>query len=166
MSSTVVYRLSALSLIWGGGFLCLGYMLHPPSTVAALSDPIQTPVHLLIFFGTFLVLFGLMGLYARQSRRMGILGLLGFGLPMIEMPHTVGVLGLFPILHTKAPGQEFSWIQAFFSTPGIRNTFIDSDSSNAPGPHRNHDITSTRRVALDRDSLPHYCRPQFRASSP
>jgi len=124
MSSTVLYRLSALSLIWGSALLFLGYMLHPPSIVAALSDPIQTPVHLLIFFGILLVLFGLMGLYARQSGRVGIPGLLGFlllgfGLPMIEMPHTMGALGLFPILHAKAPGQESGWIQAFFSTPGI-----------------------------------------------
>ncbi|HLZ59324.1 MAG TPA: hypothetical protein VKR06_20465 [Ktedonosporobacter sp.] len=125
MSSSTLYRLSGISLIWGGGFIALGYALHPAGdNPKDLANPLQIPVHLMIFFGIFLLLLGLIGLYARQSSRVGILGLAGllllfFALPMIEMPHTVAGFGLFPVLATKVPPQEaLTLINSIFdSTP-------------------------------------------------
>lgn len=124
MSSTWLYRLSGLSLAWGGALVALGYLLHPPDSVAALSNPMQIPVHLMIFFGILLLICGLIGLYTRQFARVGILGLLGLlllclGLLMIEMPHTMFALGLFPLLPTKAHGHELDMVNAVFSTPSI-----------------------------------------------
>src|SRR5689334_22898103 len=88
MSSTTLYRLSGISLFWGGGLIAFGYIFHPADNPAYLATLAMILVHLMIFFGVFLLLLGWIGMYARQSSRAGIWGLAGmlllfFGLLML-----------------------------------------------------------------------------------
>lgn len=123
MSSTILYRLSGISLFWGGGLIALGYIFHPADDPAYLATTAMIVVHLMIFFGIFLLLPGWIGMYARQSSRGGVWGLVGillliFGLLMLEMPHAVTFFALGPELTTKiAPQQAAAFINTVFASP-------------------------------------------------
>lgn len=82
MSVTVelLFRLSGLSLVVGGGMATAGWLLF------ALLDPahrqtdggLWLPLNGLIIAGGIFMALGLPGFYARQAEEAGILGLLGF----------------------------------------------------------------------------------------
>ena len=126
MSSTTLYHLSGISLFWGGGLVALGYILHPADDPAYLATAAMILVHLMIFFGIFFLLLGLIGMYARQSSQAGVWGLIGmlllfFGLPMLEMPHTVVFFALGPgLVATKfAPQQAENLVNNIFAGPAL-----------------------------------------------
>src|SRR5215210_1334014 len=79
MSSRTLFRLSGLALMIALPLQILGFVLHPPSEqVVDVLKPLYGPVHLILFFSWMFALPGLIGLYARQANRAGILGLIGF----------------------------------------------------------------------------------------
>jgi len=79
MSSTTLFRLSGLALLVALPVQVAGWLIHPASErIADVLSPLQTPAHLVMFVGWFLVLLGLPGLYVWQARQAGVLGLLGF----------------------------------------------------------------------------------------
>lgn len=103
--------------------MALGYIFHPADDPAYLATPVMILVHLMIFFGVFLLLLGWIGMYARQSSRVGIWGLAGmlllfFGLLMIEMPHAIAFFAFFPVLGPRfAPQQALTLVNAIFAGP-------------------------------------------------
>ena len=123
MSSTTLYRLSGISLLWGSGLMALGYIFHPADNPAYLATPVMILVHLMIFFGVFLLLLGWMGMYARQSSRVGMWGLVSmlllfFGLLINEMPHTIAFFAIFPVLGPRqSPQQAVALVDAIFGSP-------------------------------------------------
>ena len=124
MFSTTLYRLSGISLFGGGILVALGYIFHPADDPAYLATSAMILVHLMIFFGIFFLLLGLIGMYARQSSRAGVWGLVGmlllfFGLLLLEMPHTVVFFALGPafVAMKIAPQQAENLINALFSGP-------------------------------------------------
>jgi hypothetical protein len=126
MSSTILYRLSGISLFGGGVLIALGYIFHPSDDPAYLATSLMILVHLMIFFGIFFLLLGLIGMYARQSSRAGMWGLIGmlllfFGLLMLEMPHAVAFFALGPgLVATKiAPQQAESLVNNIFASPAL-----------------------------------------------
>src|SRR5438105_6567797 len=75
MSSTTSYRLSGIALLMGSALSAIGYIL----SVFASGNDLQSLIFsLMTLLGSMLVLLGLPGMYTRQARRGGILGLLGF----------------------------------------------------------------------------------------
>lgn len=79
MSPTTLYRLSGLALLIALPLQVLGFVLHPPSEqVADVLKPLYGPAHLILFVSWMFAVLGLTGLYARQSHRAGVLGLIGF----------------------------------------------------------------------------------------
>ena len=77
MSSTIVYRLSGIALLIGGGLAAIGAVAQTFLSEDYLS-PLWIPVAVSIFTGTLLVQVGLPALYARQMKQAGVLGLIGF----------------------------------------------------------------------------------------
>lgn len=77
MSSAIVYRLSGIALLIGGGLAAIGAVAQAFLSEDFLS-PFWIPVAVSIFMGTLLVQVGLPALYARQMKRAGVLGLIGF----------------------------------------------------------------------------------------
>jgi hypothetical protein len=71
-------RASGLSAIVGGLGFVLFPLLHPNHDAAGYTNWIWVPAHMLPNVGAILVLFGLVGLLARQLERAGWLGLVGF----------------------------------------------------------------------------------------
>jgi hypothetical protein len=81
MSSTTSYRLSGAALILGS---VLGIIYYVSEAFIsgpfpeALAGPVAVIGSLIGFIGSVLVLLGLPGMYTRQAKPTGILGLLGF----------------------------------------------------------------------------------------
>jgi hypothetical protein len=81
MSTTTSYRLSGIALIVGAVFSAVGYILSAFSNgtdLQSLISPLSMTFSLLTIIGSLLVLLGLPGVYTRQAKQAGILGLLGF----------------------------------------------------------------------------------------
>ncbi len=79
MSSATLLRLSGLALLVALPLQVLGFVLHPPSErVVDVLQPAYGPAHLILFVSWMFALLGLMGFYARQAERAGVLGLIGF----------------------------------------------------------------------------------------
>jgi hypothetical protein len=81
MSTTTSYRLSGIALILGSVLTIIYYVsqafINGPFP-EALAGPIAVFGSLTGFIGSVLVLLGLPGVYTRQAKPAGILGLLGF----------------------------------------------------------------------------------------
>ena len=95
MSSTILFRLSGLSLLLGG-LLAVVSLIHPnaSSGLEYLSDPRTVPAHLLGLTAVLLIMLGLPGLYAGQAERAGVLGLVGtvavfFCVALLDGTHNV-----------------------------------------------------------------------------
>ena len=81
MSSTTSYRLSGIALLMGSALSAIGYILSvfaSGNDLQSLISPLSLIFSLVTLLGSMLVLLGLPGMYTRQARRAGILGLLGF----------------------------------------------------------------------------------------
>jgi hypothetical protein len=81
MSSTTSYRLSGVALIVGSVLAIINYVssafISGPFP-QALAGPVAVIGSLIGFIGSVLVLLGFPGVYTRQAKAAGILGLLGF----------------------------------------------------------------------------------------
>src|SRR5260370_19388850 len=88
MSSATLFRLSGLALLLVAPIGVRGHViLHPPGhQLEHMNSPMWVPAHSLILISFLLILFGLAGLYARQSHRAGELGLVGFVLAVLSLP--------------------------------------------------------------------------------
>lgn len=79
MTSATLFRLGGLALLVALPLQVLGFILHPPGErVADVLLPAYGPAHLILFTSWLFALLGLIGFYARQAERAGVLGLVGF----------------------------------------------------------------------------------------
>jgi len=79
MSSTKLIRWSGLAAVLAGVLYALGALLHPVGeTLASVNSPSWIPSHLVYWVSAMLMVFSLVGLYARQAAKAGWLGLVGF----------------------------------------------------------------------------------------
>jgi len=91
MSTTKLIRWSGLSLMLGGIVLAVHYLTHPPGeTWQYALDPLWVPSHWLGGIAYMLIPLGLMGLYARQSEKVGLPGLIGFILTFVGCTLSAG----------------------------------------------------------------------------
>jgi hypothetical protein len=78
VTPSALIRASGLSAIVGGLSFILFPLLHPNHDAAAFASATWAPIHLMPNVGAILILFGLVGLLARQLRPAGWSGLIGF----------------------------------------------------------------------------------------
>ena len=84
MKTSNLIRWSGPALMIGGILGVVGLVIHPLSETASdVTSSRWVPAHLLGFVSTIPLMFGLIGLYARQAEETGRLGLLGFALTLI-----------------------------------------------------------------------------------
>ena len=99
MPTCTLLRLAGLPLLVGGIIGAIVVAIHPNE----ITDPIDGPVHIALFFGVLLVLLGWPAVLARQASRIGILGPIGFvlvfvGLAVGEITHSVLEFSVVPLL--------------------------------------------------------------------
>lgn len=93
MSTTKLIRSSGLSLMLGGIIFAVHLITHPPGETAEYAFyPLWVPSHLLGSIASVLILFGLVGLYLRQSEKIGLPGLIGFILTFVGFTLSAGAL--------------------------------------------------------------------------
>jgi hypothetical protein len=101
MSAANLIRRSGLISILAGALYALGAILHPVGEdLAAYTSPNWVIAHQVYWAAAILMLFGLVGLYARQVEKTGWLGLVGFVLAFIG---TAFVGGIFFMVSTVTP---------------------------------------------------------------
>ncbi len=107
ITASSLIRWAGLSaLVAGVCFVVLG-LLHPPNVLSSVSTTRWTIVHSLAIAMSLFGLLGMMGLYARQVKEAGWLGLAGFLLLsfwlMLVLPFTFFEVFFLPVLATEAP---------------------------------------------------------------
>jgi len=93
MSTTKLIRWSGLALMLGGIAFAVRSITHPPGETAEYAFyPLWVPSHLLGSIALILISLGLVGLYLRQSEKVGLAGLIGFILTFVGSTLTAGAL--------------------------------------------------------------------------
>src|SRR5436305_13138249 len=106
MSATALFRLSGLALLIALPLEILGSFLHPPSEeVLDVLKPSYGPAHYVEFAAWVFVVLGLPGFYARQARRAGGLGLVGYVLPPVYAAYHCHLL-LYEAVASPPPAQH------------------------------------------------------------
>ena len=101
MSTAGLIRWSGLISILAGVLYALGAILHPVGEdIAAYTNPNWVTAHLVYWVSSILMLFSLVGLYARQVEKTRWLGLVGFVLAFIG---TAFVGSIFFMVSTVVP---------------------------------------------------------------
>jgi hypothetical protein len=95
-----------VAMVAGICFVVLG-LLHPPNVLSSVTTTRWSIVHSLALAMSLFGLLGMMGLYARQVKEAGWLGLAGFLLLslwlMLILPFTFFEVFFLPLLATEAP---------------------------------------------------------------
>lgn len=78
LSPSALIRASGLATIVGGTLFALFPLLHPEHDAAGYTSAMWVPAHMLPNVGAILILFGLVGLLARQLERAGLFGVIAF----------------------------------------------------------------------------------------
>ena len=101
MSAANLIRWSGLISILAGVLYAFGAILHPAGEdLAAYTSPNWVIAHQVYWAAAMLMLFGLVGVYARQVEKTGWLGLVGFVLAFIG---TAYVGSIFLMVSTVVP---------------------------------------------------------------
>ena len=101
MSTANLIRWSGAASLLSGALYALAAVLHPiGEDLASVNSPNWVTSHLVYWVSSILMLFSLMGLYARQVDKTGWLGLVGFILAFIG---TALVEGIFFLASTAVP---------------------------------------------------------------
>lgn len=103
MPATRLVRLSGIALILGGIGVFIHYLTHPPGESAQfVAMPLWIFSHWIAFPAWILILLGLVGVYARISEKIGLLGLIffifAFGSGMLAGPGDFLVGGVVQVL--------------------------------------------------------------------
>lgn len=84
MAPKTIYRLSGISLAVGGVLAIVGYLLDAYGLLStghlAYGSPVFVPTQFLLQIAAGLMMLGLPAVYARQSGRLGLFGLVAFAL--------------------------------------------------------------------------------------
>ena len=78
ITSSTLTRAAAIAAALAGLAYVVIQFIHPPDVVASLSTQTWVNVHILSFAEAVLAVVGVTGIYLRQARRFGVLGLIGY----------------------------------------------------------------------------------------
>lgn len=124
MKSTAsnLIRWAGISAIVAGAFYVVIGILHPLETLSTVTTTQWAIVHALAVAMSFFGLLGITGLYARQVKETGWLGLAGFVLLslwlVLLVPFTFAEVFILPRLATEAPAFVESFLGMFNGHPG------------------------------------------------
>jgi hypothetical protein len=125
VTASSLIRWSGLAAMVAGIFFVVVGLFHPPDVLSSVTTPRWAIVHSLASAMCFFWLLGITGLYARQVKETGWLGLAGyllFGLwPVLTVPFTVAEVFILPPLATDAPTFVESFLGIFDGSPGEMN---------------------------------------------
>ncbi len=122
ITASSLIRWAGLSAMVAGIFFVLVGLFHPPDVLSSVTTPRWVIVHSLASAMCFFWLLGITGIYARQVKETGWLGLAGYLLfslwPVLTVPFTVAEVFVLPPLATDAPTFVESFLGIFNGSPG------------------------------------------------
>lgn len=109
MTSAQLIRWSGPITMLSGLLYAVGAILHPVGeSLTAVNHPDWVPSHLIYWASVNFLFFGLVGLFARQAKSTGWLGLLGFVLAFIGTSLVASILlyvsTVLPLIASEAQG--------------------------------------------------------------
>jgi hypothetical protein len=114
MNTTNLIRWAGVSAIVAGIFYVIVGLFHPPNMVASVTTTPWAIVHVVATAMCFFGLLGLTGIYARQVKESGRLGLAGYLLFSLWLVIIAGFtfteVFILPLLATAAPQFVESWM--------------------------------------------------------
>jgi hypothetical protein len=106
-TASKLIRWAGLAALVAGGCVVVLGLLHPPNVLSSVPTTQWAVVHVLALAMSLFGLLGMMGLYARQVKETGWLGLAGFLLfslwLVLILPFTFFEVFFLPLLVTEAP---------------------------------------------------------------
>jgi hypothetical protein len=114
---STLFRLAGISALLAGVCYVLVGALHPPNVASSVTSTRWQVVHVIACAMSFFGLLGMAGLYARQARRSGWLGLAGYVLFSCWLALIMGFsfveAFVLPHIATSAPKFVESWMAMF-----------------------------------------------------
>src|SRR5829696_1018026 len=115
-ASSLIRWAGLAAMVAGICFVVLG-LLHPPNVLSSVTTTRWTIAHSLALAMSLFGLLGMMGLYARQVKEAGWLGLAGFLLLslwlVLLLPFTFFEVFFLPLLATEAPTFAKGFLEIF-----------------------------------------------------
>jgi hypothetical protein len=122
LTTSNLMRWAGLSAVLSGICYVLVGMFHPPNIVSSVTTPEWAIVHVIATAMCFFGLLGITGLYARQAKESGWLGLAGYLLLSVWLVLIVGFtfveVVILPGLATTAPAFVEGWLGMFNGSAG------------------------------------------------
>jgi hypothetical protein len=120
VTTSKLIRWAGLSAMIAGILYVLVGMFHPLNVLSSVTTTRWAIVHVIATAMCFFILFGLTGLYARQTEKSGWLGLVGFFLYSLSWVLTLGYtfaeVFILPRLATQAPAYVQGFLGAYSSS--------------------------------------------------
>lgn len=125
VTSSTLMRLAGLSALIAGICYVIVGVFHPANLPASVRSTRWETVHVIACAMSFFGLLGLAGLYARQARKIGWFGLVGYILLSLWLVMIMGFsfveAFVLPHIATAAPGFVQSWMGMFNGPAGAFN---------------------------------------------
>jgi hypothetical protein len=125
ITTSNLIRWAGLSAILAGICYVVVGLFHPPNIASSVTTPEWSIVHAVAVAMSFFALLGLTGIYARQAKKAGWVGLAGFLLLslwfVIVMGFTFVEVFILPSLATTTPAFVDSWMGMLNGSPMAMN---------------------------------------------
>jgi hypothetical protein len=118
MSSRTLFRWAAAALIVSAVSVTLGRILHPAVDAAGITSPQWGVSHILWLIGLLTGMVGLVGLYLRQRKDVGVLGFIGAGAAWVGMALLSGTIYFEGIIEPAVLAQAPALAETLVSGEG------------------------------------------------
>jgi hypothetical protein len=118
-------RWAGLSAVVAGLLFVAIQVVHPPDTVASVTEPVWAYVHYASLAMVFLFLIGITGIYARQVEQVGWMGLIGVLVLAFALLLNAAGEGIeafaYPLIAESSP----AFVEGFLATVSGKPTAFD-----------------------------------------
>lgn len=125
ITPTTLTRIAALAAALAGLIYIVIQFIHPADVVESLTTPMWTIVHVLSFAEAVLVMIGLTGLYLRQVREFGVLGLIAYALFgfffVLQAAFNFAEAFIAPLIAVDAPQLAVDIVGLFGRYPAVND---------------------------------------------
>lgn len=125
ITPTTLTRIAALAAALAGVIYIVIQFIHPADVVESLTTPMWTVVHVLSFAEAVLVMIGLTGLYLRQVREFGGLGLIAYALFgfffVLQAAFNFAEAFIAPLIAVDAPQLAVDIVGLFGRYPAVND---------------------------------------------
>ncbi len=125
ITPTALTKVAALAAMLAGLIYIVIQFIHPADVVESLTTPMWTIVHVLSFAEAVLVMIGLVGIYLRQVREFGVLGLIAYAMFgfffILQAAFNFAEAFIAPLIAVDAPQLAVDIVGLFGRYPAVND---------------------------------------------